>query len=112
MIMRFTLAVDPRMVDVIMRANDGCGADLFGKRSMGMSDEETLGVYAEQTEKYVAMVEKEAARDPVIGAFIAACPSGGAVLDLGCGPGHYAQIMAAAGLIPTAWDAVPEMVFQ
>lgn len=75
-----------------------------------MSDEETLGVYAEQTEKYVAMVEKEAARDPVIGAFIAACPPGGAVLDLGCGPGHYAQIVAAAGLIPTAWDAVPEMV--
>ena len=75
-----------------------------------MSDDETLGVYAEQTEKYVAMMEKEASRDKVIDEFIAACPKGGTVLDLGCGPGHYAQTMADAGLKTSAWDAVPEMV--
>ena len=75
-----------------------------------MSDDETLGVYAEQTKKYVDLVTKEAARDPVIHEFIAACPAGAVVLDLGCGPGHYAQMMAAAGLKTHAWDAVPEMV--
>lgn len=75
-----------------------------------MSDEETLGVYATQTEKYVTMMEKEARRDAVIAAFTQACPKGGTVLDLGCGPGHYAQRMAEAGLQTEAWDAVPEMV--
>ena len=67
-----------------------------------MSDDETLGVYAEQTEKYVAMMEKEASRDKVIDEFIAACPKGGTVLDLGCGPGHYAQTMAEACLLYTS----------
>ncbi len=75
-----------------------------------MSDRETLGVYAEQTEKYVDMVEREARRDTVIKPFIAACKPGGDVLDLGCGPGHFAQMMAEAGLNASAWDAVPEMV--
>ena len=75
-----------------------------------MSDTETLGVYATQTDKYVDMVEREATRDPVIAEFLAACPKDGHVLDLGCGPGHYAEMMARAGLTVDAWDAVPEMV--
>lgn len=41
--------------------------------------------------------------------FIAAMPAGGAVLDLGCGPGQHAATMAAAGLDVTAVDASPEM---
>lgn len=75
-----------------------------------MSDPETLGVYADQTEKYVAMMDKQSAGDPVIAAFIAACPAQARVLDLGCGPGHYAAIMAKAGMDAHAWDAVPEMI--
>lgn len=75
-----------------------------------MSDEQTLGVYADQADAYVAMVEREAAQDPMIDHFIAACPKGARVLDLGCGPGHYASLMAKAGLEVEAMDAVPEMV--
>lgn len=75
-----------------------------------MSDDETLGVYASQTDKYAAMMDREAENDTVIGPFIAACAPQGRVLDLGCGPGHYAQMMADAGLKPDAWDAVPEMI--
>lgn len=75
-----------------------------------MSDARTLGVYADQAEAYVAMMEREAARDEMIGHFVAACPPGGRVLDLGCGPGHYAELMAEAGLLVEAMDAVPEMV--
>lgn len=41
--------------------------------------------------------------------FVAAQPSGGAVLDLGCGPGHHARLMAEAGLDVTAVDASSQM---
>lgn len=75
-----------------------------------MSDIETLGVYARQADDYATMMEREAADDPLIDTFIAACPRGAKVLDLGCGPGHFAGRMAHAGLHVDAMDAVPEMV--
>lgn len=75
-----------------------------------MSDAETLAVYASQADEYAAMMEREAANDPFIDRFISACPPGAHVLDLGCGPGHYAHRLAAAGLRVDAIDAVPEMV--
>lgn len=75
-----------------------------------MSDDQTLGVYADQTEKYADMMNREARKDIVVGPFIAACAPGGRVLDLGCGTGHFSEILAAAGLQVDAWDAVPEMV--
>lgn len=75
-----------------------------------MSDARTLAVYAERGDDYAAMMDREAARDPMIGRFIAGCPPGGRVLDLGCGTGHYARLMAQAGLAVEALDAVPEMV--
>lgn len=75
-----------------------------------MSDARTLAVYAERGDEYAAMMDREAGRDPMIDRFIAACPAGGRVLDLGCGPGHYARRMADAGLRVEARDAVPEMV--
>lgn len=74
-----------------------------------MSDPETIAVYDRQTDAYEAMMAKYAANDPRIGDFIAACSVGGAVLDLGCGPGAYARMMAAAGLCVTAIDASAEM---
>lgn len=67
-----------------------------------MSDPRTISVYDRQSDDYAAMIEKEALRDPMIARFIAACPPGGRVLDLGCGPGHYALRMAEAGLEPVA----------
>ena len=75
-----------------------------------MSDAETLAVYARQRDTYATMMDEEAKRDEVIAPFIAACPQGGRVLDLGCGPGHFARRMADGGLEVHAWDAVPEMV--
>ncbi len=75
-----------------------------------MSDERTLAVYNRQSDEYAAMMDREAARDPIIDRFIAACPAGGRVLDLGCGAGHYARRMAEAGLRVDAIDAAKAMV--
>lgn len=75
-----------------------------------MSDPETLGVYNRQADDYVAMMTEYAAKDPLIDAFISACPKGGTVLDLGCGPGGYAVLMVNAGLKVDALDAADEMV--
>ncbi len=75
-----------------------------------MSDRETLAVYAAKTAEYAAFSDSANARDPLLTAFIAALPVGGAVLDLGCGPGASAAVMADAGLRVHAVDAVPQMV--
>lgn len=75
-----------------------------------MSDPETLAVYNTQADDYVAMMKDHAANDPLIHEFISACPPGGHVLDLGCGPGGYAVMMAGAGLTVDAMDAAEEMV--
>lgn len=75
-----------------------------------MSDPETLAVYAAKVGDYVALTGDGATRDPLLRAFIADLPTGGQVLDLGCGPGHAAATLAEAGLHVTATDAVAEMV--
>ena len=75
-----------------------------------MSDQETLAVYARKSQDYAEMIAPLAAKDAHLAAFIAAVPDGGAVLDLGCGPGHFAALMAQAGCKVTACDPVPEMV--
>lgn len=74
-----------------------------------MSDRETLDIYAKKAMDYAAMV-KEADDNPMIQKFIAAIPTGGTVLDIGCGPGFAAGAMAQAGLDAHAWDPVPEML--
>lgn len=73
------------------------------------SDSETLGVYASRADDYLKMVEKEA-KSHILAAFIGGLPKGAHVLDLGCGPGVSAAVMAQAGLTVDATDAVPEMV--
>ncbi len=75
-----------------------------------MSDDQTLAVYDGQADDYVAMMSEYAVKDPLIAKFIAACPVGGSVLDLGCGPGGYAVLLARAGLQVDALDASTEMV--
>lgn len=76
---------------------------------MTQRDDATLAVYAARAADYARLTRK-AGEDPLLRAFIAGLPKGGAVLDLGCGPGHAAAAMAGAGLHVTAIDAVPEMV--
>jgi len=75
-----------------------------------MTDTKTLQTYAAKATEYADLAGQDAERDPMFVAFLAACPSGGHLLDLGCGPGHYAADMAQAGFAVTATDAVPEMV--
>lgn len=75
-----------------------------------MSDARTLAVYDSQSDTYAAMMDKEASRDLMISRFIDACPAGGCVLDLGCGPGHYARRMAESGLQVDALDASEAML--
>lgn len=75
-----------------------------------MSDQETLRVYADQAENYAALVQESLSADPLLHDFIGALPKGATVLDLGCGPGTAAHVMADAGLAVTATDAVSEMI--
>lgn len=75
-----------------------------------MSDPETLKVYAEKAQYYADLMSASAGKDPLQVKFISALPKGSHVLDLGCGPGHFALFMANAGLQVTASDAVAEMV--
>lgn len=70
-----------------------------------MSDARTLAVYNSQTDAYEAMMAAEAASDRVLRSFIDTVPPGGRVLDLGCGPGTHARVMAEAGLAVEAIDA-------
>lgn len=75
-----------------------------------MSDPTTIRVYDQRAADYAALSDEKTSADPVLAAFIAACPPGGLVLDLGCGPGAAAATMANAGLIAQATDASGEMV--
>jgi SAM-dependent methyltransferase len=75
-----------------------------------MSDEQTIQVYDDRTAEYARTNEGHAISNPCLKTFIEACPTGGRVLDLGCGPGAAANLMARAGLIADAVDASAEMV--
>ena len=72
-------------------------------------DEETVSVYDEQAGKYLEVITK-ASDDPTLADFLKRLPAGGRVLDLGCGPGHYASAMCDAGYNVTATDASSVMV--
>ena len=75
-----------------------------------MSDAETIGVYDARAAEYAKMTDDHNTGNPKLTAFIAACPAGGRVLDLGCGPGASAAVMAQQGLVVEALDASAEMV--
>lgn len=73
------------------------------------ADKKTLSIYAAKAEDYLEMVRKEA-KSHILKTFIGGLPKGAHVLDLGCGPGVSAAVMAEAGMTVDATDAVPEMV--
>ncbi|MCY4287588.1 MAG: class I SAM-dependent methyltransferase [Aestuariivita sp.] len=83
---------------------------LLGGQKTETSDPTTLEVYAKKINDYVDIARSQAEQDPLINEFIATCPPNGRVLDFGCGPGHYAEMMAVAGLRVDAIDACAEMV--
>ncbi len=74
-----------------------------------MSDPRTLNTYAEKAQDYARLTKTNEPSAELL-AFVTAVPKGALVLDLGCGPGQDAVVMAQAGLQVQAIDAVPEMV--
>ena len=73
-----------------------------------MTDTETIAVYDAKAQDYAdSLTTREPNRH--LAAFIHAVPQGGAVLDLGCGPGNAAAAMIDAGLKVTAIDPSIEM---
>jgi SAM-dependent methyltransferase len=75
-----------------------------------VTDLETIRVYDQQAEEYAQMTDTHNSDDPRLRDLIDACPQGGRVLDLGCGPGASAAALAKAGLRVDATDASKEMV--
>jgi SAM-dependent methyltransferase len=73
-----------------------------------MTDARTQAVYQDRAADYAA--RQEGRQAPGLAEFIALLPAGAPVLDLGCGPGLHAGVMAAAGLKVLAVDASPAMV--
>ncbi|WGI22523.1 class I SAM-dependent methyltransferase [Amylibacter sp. IMCC11727] len=74
-----------------------------------MTDLETIAVYDAKAQDYVDLVSTDKPNRH-LRAFIAALPSGGHALDIGCGPGNSAAAMIAAGLTVKAIDPSTEMV--
>ncbi|MEE3099345.1 MAG: class I SAM-dependent methyltransferase [Pseudomonadota bacterium] len=79
------------------------------------ADAETLAYYDTHAEEYDAWSRpRDHARSEQgsFGRFLAAMPDGGRALDLGCGAGHWAAAMMAAGLEVRALDASEGLVAQ
>ena len=75
-----------------------------------MADKETLRVYDAKAADYAKLIDSDTKENPYLERFITRLPTGGRVLDLGCGPGLAATRMANAGLQVDAMDGSAEMV--
>ena len=75
-----------------------------------MTDRETLDVYDARAADYADRFDKDEQIDTQLRHFLDLLPSGATLLDLGCGPGRTAGIMAKAGHDVTATDASAEMI--
>ena len=74
-----------------------------------MADAKTLATYTRKAADYAAL-DFSAGEQAALGGFLSLLPPGGAVLDLGCGPGFHAARMAAQGFEVSAIDATPAFV--
>ncbi|CAN0580948.1 unnamed protein product, partial [Ectocarpus sp. 12 AP-2014] len=100
----------PRVVVAAAGGADGDCCSLSWRRSVLVTDRDTIDVYDARAAEYADMTDYHNGDDPRLMHFITACPAGGTVLDLGCGPGASALVMAKAGLVVEATDASAEMV--
>lgn len=75
-----------------------------------MTDRQTLDVYDARASEYATRFQQDEQADTQLRHFLDLLPSGAVLLDLGCGPGRSAAIMAAAGHHVTATDASAAMV--
>lgn len=73
-------------------------------------DQKTIAVYNEKAADYAARFDTNAKPGAHLRRFIEALPSGGDVLDLGCGTAGASRHMMAAGLNVDAMDASAEMI--
>lgn len=74
-----------------------------------MSDLKTISYYDSHAQDYLDRVSRDRP-DADLQSFIESVPTGGVVLDLGCGPGNSAAMMQSAGLSVFAIDASLSMV--
>jgi SAM-dependent methyltransferase len=70
-------------------------------------DEETLQFYRSNAEAYADWAKAPSAR---LRGFLGLLPSGGSILELGCGAGNHSAVMLEAGFQVRATDGSPEMV--
>lgn len=73
------------------------------------ADDETMAVYAAEAGRYADLTGE---RSPELDVFLGLVTPGGRILDLGCGPGHDAAVMAGRGFLVDAVDASAEMVAE
>ena len=69
-------------------------------------DETTLQFYRRNAQSYADWAKAPSTR---LKGFLALLPSGGAILELGCGAGNHAAVMLAEGFSLRATDGSPEM---
>ncbi|SHH97224.1 class I SAM-dependent DNA methyltransferase [Marivita hallyeonensis] len=74
-----------------------------------MTDPKTIAVYDARADDY-AQLETSERPSKTLAAFMSELPTGGHVLDLGCGPGTSARHMVDAGFKVTALDASEKMI--
>ena len=73
------------------------------------ADAQTLAIYDAKAEDYAKIVVSKAEHKSLIG-FVDDLPERAYVLDLGCGPGHYAAEMLKRGCRVDATDGSAEMI--
>lgn len=73
------------------------------------ADTETLAVYDAKAQDYARLTVGKAEHNS-LAEFVADLPDGARVLDLGCGPGHYAAEMLRLGCRVDAMDGSVAMV--
>lgn len=76
-----------------------------------MSDPETLDFYSAGANDYAEFVG-DGRENAYLSAFMDALPTGGAVLDFGCGHGWASAVMKQAGFKVTATDGSPGFVAE
>jgi SAM-dependent methyltransferase len=69
-------------------------------------DEETLQFYRSNAQSYADWAKAPSAR---LRGFLSLLPSGGSILELGCGAGNHSAVMLEAGFQVRATDGSPEM---
>jgi SAM-dependent methyltransferase len=69
-------------------------------------DEKTLQFYRSNAQSYADWAKAPSTR---LRGFLALLPSGGSILELGCGAGNHSAVMLEAGFTVRATDGSPEM---